>query len=72
MVDAAIAGLGLVQLPSALVRSAIAQGQLTAVLGEFATRVEVHALWKRQAHQSPRVRYLVDQLVISATSGHLD
>jgi DNA-binding transcriptional LysR family regulator len=72
MVDAAIAGLGLVQLPSALVRSAIAQGQLTAVLGEFATRVEVHALWKRQAHQSPRVRYLVDQLVISATSGYLD
>jgi len=72
MVDAAIAGLGLVQLPEALVRGAIQQGLLTAVLGDFASNVEVHALWKRQTHLSPRVRYLVDQLVHFAAVGRLD
>lgn len=72
MVDAAIAGLGLVQLPSALVRGAIQQGRLKAVLGEFASSVEVHVLWKRQAHLSPRVRYMVDQLVAYAADGKLD
>jgi DNA-binding transcriptional LysR family regulator len=41
MVDAAIAGLGLVLLPSALVRSAIQQGRLRAVLDDFASSVEV-------------------------------
>ena len=72
MVDAAIAGLGLVQLPGALVRGAIQQGLLKAVLSEFASDVEVHALWKRQAHLSPRVRYIVDQLVAYAADGKLD
>lgn len=72
MVDAAIAGLGLVQLPSALVRSAIQQGLLTTVLGDYATTVDVHVLWKRQAHLSPRVRYIVDQLVACAAAGQLD
>jgi DNA-binding transcriptional LysR family regulator len=72
MVDAAIAGLGLVQLPSALVRGAIQHGLLKPVLSDFASSVEVHALWKRQAHLSPRVRYLVDQLVAYAAAGRLD
>jgi DNA-binding transcriptional LysR family regulator len=72
MVDAAIAGLGLVQLPSALVRGAIQQGLLTAVLGNFASSVEVQAVWKRQAHLSPRVRYMVDQMVACAEAGKLD
>jgi DNA-binding transcriptional LysR family regulator len=53
-------------------RGAIAQGKLAAVLDDFATTVEVHALWKCQAHLSPRVRYLVDQLVACAAAGQLD
>jgi DNA-binding transcriptional LysR family regulator len=72
MVDAAIAGLGLVQLPIALVRTAVEQGLLTAVLSKFTATVEVHALWKRQAHLSPRVRYMVDQLVACAAAGRFD
>ena len=37
-----------------------------------ANDVEVHALWKHQAHLSPRVRYIVDQLVAYAADGKLD
>jgi hypothetical protein len=42
------------------------------VRDEFATSVEVHALWKRQAQLSLRVHYLVDQLVSFAAAGKLD
>lgn len=68
MVDAAIAGLGLVQLPDSLVRPSINAGQLSEVLFDFATTVEVHAVWKYQAHMSPRVRYVVDKLIADAAS----
>lgn len=73
MVDAAIGGLGLAQLPISLVREAIAKGLLKPVLGAHsAVDVEVHAVWPRQAHLSPRVRYVVDRLVALAIQGQLD
>lgn len=73
MVDAAIEGLGLAQLPISLVRAAMASGSLRPVLQAFsAVGVEVHAVWPRQRHLSPRVRYVVDQLVACAARGRLD
>jgi DNA-binding transcriptional LysR family regulator len=71
MVDGAIAGLGLVQLPDSLVRVAIQDGRLIEVFSDFSTTVEVHALWKHQTHMSPRVRYVVDQFIAYAAAGKL-
>jgi len=73
MVAAAIGGLGLVQMPISLVREHIAAGSLRPILKAFsATGVEVHAVWPRQKHLSPRVRYVVDQLIAYAAMGRLD
>ena len=72
MVDAATGGLGLVQLPISLVRGHIEAGLLQAVLGRFSSiDVEIHAIWPRQAHLSPRVRYVMDQLLVYAAKGRL-
>jgi DNA-binding transcriptional LysR family regulator len=73
MVAAAIGGLGLVQMPISLVREPIAVGSLRPILKAFsAAGVEVHAVWPRQKHLSPRVRYVVDQLIAYAAMGRLD
>jgi DNA-binding transcriptional LysR family regulator len=72
MVDAAVGGLGLCQVPISLVREALTSGALQSVLEAYSTApVEVHALWPRQAHINPRVRYVVDQLVAAAIAGKL-
>jgi DNA-binding transcriptional LysR family regulator len=73
MVDAAVGGLGLVQLPSSLVREALASGSLKPVLRDCsAVGVDVHAVWPRQRQLNPRVRYVVDQLVAHAARGRLN
>ncbi|MDD0813196.1 LysR family transcriptional regulator [Curvibacter sp. HBC28] len=72
MVDAAIFGLGLVQLPISLLREALASGQLQEVLPEVAgPDVEIHAVWPRRP-MSPRLRYVVDQLLACAAAGRFD
>lgn len=73
MVDAAVAGLGLVQLPLSLVREKLRTGQLETVLSAFAGKgVEVHAVWPHRGQLSPRLRYVVDKLVDCAVQGRLD
>ncbi|MDP3821033.1 MAG: LysR substrate-binding domain-containing protein [Burkholderiales bacterium] len=73
IVDAAIGDLRLAQLPTSPVRGPIASGSLQVVLqGCSAGGVEVHAVWPRQRHLSPRVRYVVDRLVEYAAKGRLD
>jgi len=71
MVDAAIAGLGLVQLPVPLVRTAIEDGRLVAVLEGLSAPVEVHLVWPRKVQLRQRVRYVIDQLVAAAADGAL-
>nr|QDL89320.1 D-malate degradation protein R lysR-family_TR [Sym plasmid] len=72
MVDAAIGGLGLTQLPESLLREPIQKGLLQPVLQPFCPAgVEVHAVWPQQAHLSPRVRYVVDRLLVFAAQGRL-
>ena len=72
MVDAAVAGLGLCQAPASMVRAHLAEGRLEAVLADLSTvPVEVHAVWPRQAHLSPRVRHVVDRLLAEAAKGKL-
>jgi len=73
MVDAAVAGLGLVQLPLSLVREKLQSGLLAEVLPECAGKgVEVHAVWPHRGQLSPRLRYVVDKLVECAAQGRLD
>jgi DNA-binding transcriptional LysR family regulator len=73
MVDAAAAGLGLVQMPLSVVREKIEAGRLRIVLPECSgAGVEVHAVWPHQGHLSPRLRYVVDSLVGYAARGRLD
>lgn len=73
VVEAAIAGLGIAQMPSSLVRVPIADGRLMPVLdanpGSF---VPVHAVWPGTRHLLPKVRVIVDELVRRAAAGALD
>jgi DNA-binding transcriptional LysR family regulator len=73
MVDAAVSGLGLGQFPISMVREQLHDGRLRAVLQRFASiGVDIHAVWPKRAHLSPRVRYVVDELVAWATTGKFD
>lgn len=73
MVDAAVAGMGLCQMPLALMRSQIEAGTLVTVLDAWTAReIDVHAVWPRTAHLRPKVRHVVDTLVKLGRDGGLD
>lgn len=73
MVDAAVSGLGLAQFPISLVREPLNDGRLRAVLQKYSgTGVDIHAIWPKRAQLSPRVRYVVDELVAYAAKGRFD
>ena len=73
MVDAAVAGIGLCQMPLALMRPYIEAGQLVTVLDDLTPReIDVHAVWPRTAHLRPKVRHVVDTLVKLGRQGRLD
>lgn len=73
IVDMAIAGLGMCQMPTFMVRGAIEDGRLKAVLPELSNvPVEAHLVWPQRQHLSPQVRHVVDRLVAYAAAGHLD
>lgn len=73
MIDAALAGVGLCQMPLALLREHIEAGTLVAVLDAWTMReIDVHAVWPRTAHLRPKVRHLVDTLVRLGGEGRLD
>lgn len=73
MVDAALAGIGLCQMPLALMRPHLEAGTLVTVLDDWTRReVDVHAVWPRTAHLRPKVRHVVDTLVRLAGEGRLD
>lgn len=62
---AAIAGVGVVQLPRMMVREAFARGQLVPVLADWAPRREiVHAVFGSRRGLLPAVRALVDFLAV--------
>jgi DNA-binding transcriptional LysR family regulator len=73
IVDAAVAGFGICQMPSSLVRHKVAQGLLQPVL-EACSRipVDVHVLWLKNGTLSPRVRHVVDQLIARGQAGELN
>lgn len=73
MVDAAVAGMGLLQLPETMVRDKIASGLLREILpGLSGPDVEVHAVWPKRGQLSPRLRYIVDRLLELGAKGELN
>lgn len=73
MVDAALQGLGLAQLPISMVRDQVGDGRLRLVLHRYAgSQIDIHAIWPQRAHLSPRVRYIVDGLVACAAQGRFN
>ena len=61
---AALAGVGIVQLPTMMIREQFASGALVRVLDDWAPRSEiVHAVFPSRRGQLPSVRALIDFLV---------
>ena len=64
MILAAVAGIGLCQMPRCLFQEDIAAGRLVEVLEDYEPDpVDVHAVWPKVSHLRPKVRYVVDELV---------
>ncbi|MBP0624813.1 LysR family transcriptional regulator [Cupriavidus consociatus] len=73
IIDAAVAGLGICQMPMCLIREHLRAGTLVSLLDSVATEnIDVHVVWPKVAHLRPKVRYVVDTLVDLAASGALD
>ncbi|MGE8617989.1 MAG: LysR substrate-binding domain-containing protein, partial [Achromobacter spanius] len=73
MVDAAVNGLGIGQFALSLVREHLAAGRLKPILQSYASAgVAIHAVWPKRAQLSPRVRYVVDELVRYAANGRFN
>ncbi|HEX5932789.1 MAG TPA: LysR family transcriptional regulator [Pseudorhizobium sp.] len=72
IVDAAVAGLGVAQMPISIVADHIANGRLVPLL-EDATDVNVgiYAVWPASRHLLPRVRHVVEVLVEEGKRGGL-
>ena len=72
LIDAAIAGVGIVRMFDFAIAEAVAKGQLQVVLHDFALEARpIFALYPRNRHLSPRVRVFVDALV-AAFAGPVD
>jgi DNA-binding transcriptional LysR family regulator len=72
IVDAAVAGLGLAQMPSSLVANHIAAGRLVSVLDAFTgAKIDISAIWPSTKHLLPRVRHVVEVLAEEGRRGNL-
>jgi DNA-binding transcriptional LysR family regulator len=73
IIEAALAGMGLCQMPMSLIRPHLESGALCSVLDDVSSAViDVHAVWPKVAHLRPKVRHVVDTLVELAEHGRLD
>lgn len=73
VIEGAIAGLGICQMPISLVRRHLQSGALRSVLDAHMQRhIDIHALWPPTRHLRPKVRYVVDELTRLAGEGLFD
>ncbi|WP_413657955.1 LysR family transcriptional regulator [Paraburkholderia phenoliruptrix] len=64
MLNAALAGCGVVQLPTWLVGEHLRRGELIEILKEWAGgEMPIHAIWPRTKYVQPRVRVVIDEFV---------
>jgi DNA-binding transcriptional LysR family regulator len=70
IVAAAVAGVGVCQMPLSIVERFLATGELLPVLATYSTiPVEIHLLWPTQSYQSARHRYIIDGVAAAAARG---
>ena len=70
LVDAAIKGIGIIQLPDYYLHPYIEEGQLVPLLQQNRSPEEgIWALYPHNRHLSPKVRMLLDYLSQALTSG---
>ena len=63
LVDAALKGLGIVQLPDYYVQQYLASGELVSLLDDYREPEEsIWAIYPHNRHLSPKIRLLVDYL----------
>lgn len=63
LTDAALKGIGIVQLPDYYVNTYIKEGRLVSILEQFRTEDEgIWAIYPQNRHLSPKVRLLIDSL----------
>jgi DNA-binding transcriptional LysR family regulator len=73
IIDAALSGLGICQMPMSLVRPGLTDGTLVSVLDKVSKDlIDVHVVWPKVAHLRPKVRHVVDTLVSLGAAGALD
>lgn len=64
MVQSALAGCGLCQLPTWLIDAELRSGALVSVLDEFAgAEMPIHAVWPQSKYMQPKLRAVIDALV---------
>lgn len=73
MLAATLAGCGLSQLPLWLVGRYLQTGELKEVLsGHSGGEMPISAMWPKNRHLLPRIRFVVDELLRAAQAGLLD
>ncbi|MEC5407111.1 LysR family transcriptional regulator [Paraburkholderia sp. MPAMCS5] len=64
MLNAAVAGCGVAQLPTWLVGAHLRNGDLIEILKEWSGgEMPVHVIWPRTKYVQPRVRVVIDELI---------
>lgn len=73
MVDAAIAGAGIIQFPESLLRDAISNGNLAPILSQITPEpVQLHVLWPTNRYLMPSVRFVIDEFIRLSSKGHFN
>lgn len=73
MIDAALAGLGLCQMPYSLLRKHVEGGRLLTLLDAYTDKdVPVYLIWPTGLRLRPKARYLIDILLEMAKAGRFD
>lgn len=67
MIDACIAGAGIIQFPESLLRQHINDGTLVPLLSTSnPAPTELNVIWPRTRHLLPGVRFIIDELIVLA------
>jgi len=70
MVDACVAGAGIVQFPESLLRPLISEGKLTQILPALTpSPTGLHMIWPSNRHLMPSVRFIIDEFVHLSAEG---
>lgn len=70
MVEACVAGAGIIQFPASLLKPWLNSKQLIPILPELTpSETELHIVWPKTKHLMPAVRFVIDELATLSTQG---